>query len=38
MAISISIREINKFEIPSGTTEVKKADVPLGSIKNLIKR
>ena len=32
MAISISIREINKFEIPRGTTEVKKADVPLGSI------
>lgn len=32
MAISISIRKINKFEIPNGKTEVKKADVPLGSI------
>lgn len=33
MAISISIRKIKKFKIPDGTTVVKKANVPLGSIK-----
>lgn len=32
MATSISVREIQKFKIPEGKIEVKKANVPLGTI------
>lgn len=32
MPQSISIRKVNKFEIPNGVTTIQKADVPLGTI------
>lgn len=32
-ATSISVRKVSQFEIPDGTTEIKKANVTIGSIK-----
>ena len=31
-ATSISVRQVYEFEIPNGTTDIKKANVTIGSI------